>query len=281
MRALDSPSLLSDRKARHRRILAVSMAVSGAVHLALFLWATVQVGVRDLSSGPLLRPARAVEGIVVVEVRPLTPEESAERLERERRIEVEREPLAPLAPEPAAEEGGAAEPVPSRGRDDEGRGLTNAEKLRPREGDERLWKDYRDEPLPEYLGDRWARAEGAIRARLSQALDSLRLTEEQRRKAVEWLTGEGDDQWGVTPEGIVLGGVVIPLNVGSLLAEEGPRGREARAVARDLESIRRQDFREDVETTLEERNRAIEERMAAERAAADSAAQADSLGSSP
>jgi hypothetical protein len=157
--------------------------------------------------------------------------------------------------------------------------MSNAEKLQPHEGDERLWKDFEQEQMPEYIQNRWARAEGAIRARLSQMLDSLALTEEQRRKATDWLTGESDDEWGVTPDGLVLGGIVIPMNVGAMFAEEGPNGRESRAALRDLGLIRRQDMMADIEETMEERNQLIEERMARERArqaAIDSAAAADS-----
>ena len=35
---------------------------------------------------------------------------------------------------------------------------------------------------------------------MSAMLDSLELSEEERRRAVEWLMGEGDQQWGVTPD---------------------------------------------------------------------------------
>jgi hypothetical protein len=141
--------------------------------------------------------------------------------------------------------------------------------------------------MPEYLEDRFARAEGVIRARLGAMLDSLQLTEEQRRRAVEWLFGEGDQQWGVTPDGIVLGGMVIPMNVGALFEAEGPLGRELRQEARDLADIQRQDFQTDVERTqrerLEDMRRRSEEE--AERRRQDSISAAadttDSGGSQP
>jgi hypothetical protein len=157
--------------------------------------------------------------------------------------------------------------------------MTNAEKLRPREGDSRLWKDFEEEQMPEYIESRWARAEGAIRARLSQMLDSLSLSEEQRRKALDWLTGEDDEEWGVTPDGLVLGGTVIPMDVGSMFAETGPRGREARAAEQDRALIGQQDRQADIDETIEQRNLEIEARVAEERARAalaDSAAAADS-----
>ena len=214
----------------------------------------------------------------VITVRPIPPEES-EAPDEQRLIQLPPEP-EDRAPQPDREAGptGVPRPVVGARGDDDRLGMSNAEKLQPHEGDERLWKDFEEEQMPEYIQNRWARAEGAIRARLSQLLDSLSLTEEQRRKATDWLTGE-DDEWGVTPDGLVLGGIVIPMNVGAMFAEEGPNGREARAALRDLELIRRQDMMADIEETVEERNQLIEERMAEERtrqAAIDSVAAADS-----
>jgi hypothetical protein len=153
-------------------------------------------------------------------------------------------------PEPPIPGGGR--PVPGAGAD-EGPGMTNAERLQPREGDPRLWQDYVDRPLPEYLRDRFGVAEGELRARLGAMLDSLQLSEEERRRAVEWLIGEGDQQWGVTEDGLVLGGMVIPMNVGALFQAEGPLGRELRQQGRDLQDIRRQDFETDVERAQQER----------------------------
>jgi hypothetical protein len=69
------------------------------------------------------------------------------------------------------------------------------------------------------------------------------------------------------------------MDVGSMFAEEGPRGREARAAERDRALIGQQDRLSDIDETLEERNRAIEARLAEERARAalaDSAAAKDS-----
>jgi hypothetical protein len=215
----------------------------------------------------------------VVTVRPISPEEEEVR-EEQRLIQLPPEPEdRALQPDREAGPTGVPRPVTGARGDEDRVGMSNAEKLQPHEGDERLWKDFEQEQMPEYIQNRWARAEGAIRARLSQMLDSLALTEEQRRKATDWLTGESDDEWGVTPDGLVLGGIVIPMNVGAMFAEEGPNGRESRAALRDLGLIRRQDMMADIEETMEERNQLIEERMARERArqaAIDSAAAADS-----
>lgn len=278
-----STSLLSEAKRRYRRAWWTGLVLSALLHALLFFWAAAELRLRAARFDSMPQIVRAPEGIQVIEIRPIAPEDAVAP-DEQRLIQLPPEP-EDQTPTPESESTPAGTPTPVAGRTeaDEGLGMSNAEKLQPHEGDERLWKDFEDEAMPEYIQSRWARAEGAIRARLSQMLDSLALTEEQRRKATDWLTGEGDDEWGVTPDGLVLGGVVIPMNVGAMFAEEGPNGREARAALRDLELIRRQDMMADIDETMEERNESIEERMAAERAgqaAVDSAAAADSALSS-
>lgn len=273
------PSLLSQEKRRYRRAFWTGLGISALVHAAVFLWTAGQVrfgAARFETPVPSVAPP---QGIQVIEVRPLTPEE-AEAREEQRLIELrESEPETPQAEEEAPG-GEPLPPVPPAARGDEGRGLTNAEKLQPRIGDANLWREYDASNRPEYLTERMPQAEAMLRAYLGRMLDSLQLSEEQRRKAVEWLMGE-DEDWGVTPDGITLGGVEIPMNVGAMFQEEGPRGRESRQLERDRALIDRQDLQADIDETLEERNRAMEERADSLRARADSAAAADSAGSSP
>ena len=273
-------SLVSEAKRRYRRAWWTGIVLSTLAHVVLFAWAARELRLNAARFEAVPRAVRPPDGIQVIEVRPVTPEETEVRDDR-RLIRLPPDPEERTRP-PERDPAPSGAPTPmSGGRDEEGLGMTNAEKLQPREGDRRLWKDFEDEQMPEYIQNRWARAEGAIRARLSQMLDSLSLSEEQRRKALDWLTGEDDEEWGVTPEGLVLGGTVIPMDVGSMFAETGPRGREARAAEQDRALIDQQDRQSDIDQTLEERNRQIEARVAEERARAaldDSAAASDSSG---
>ncbi|TDJ46580.1 MAG: hypothetical protein E2O48_04695 [Gemmatimonadetes bacterium] len=91
-------------------------------------------------------------------------------------------------------------------------------------------------------------------------LDSLSLSEEQRRRAVEWLTGDEGQEWGVTPDGIYIAGVLIPLSLGQLFAEEGPNGRESRQRLRDLQDIQMQDLQGEAERIRKERAQAMRDR---------------------
>jgi len=226
--------------------MRIGLLVSAILHALVAILLSGQFYVGSRSFRPVQVPPRPTVGMQVIDVREIDAESAAEdviEMPPEEREDIRR-------PEPPIP--GGAERSPGGGVD-EGLGLTNAERLRPREGDPRLWQDFGDRPLPEYLTDQFSLAEGMIRARLGAMLDSLALSEEQRRRAVEWLFGEGDQQWGVTPDGLVLGGMVIPMNVGALFEAEGPLGRELRQEARDLADIQRQDFRTDVERTQQER----------------------------
>lgn len=272
-------SLLGERRAAmyargYRRTMRAGLLISAIAHglLILVLSRQLYIGARPFRS--LEEPRRPPIGIQVIDVRQIDTESAAQEvieMPPEEREAIER-PQPPVFGD--AQPGAGVE-------ERDGLGMTNAERLQLREGDPRLWQDFADRPLPEYLEDRFARAEGVIRARLGAMLDSLQLTEEQRRRAVEWLFGEGDQQWGVTPDGLVLGGMVIPMNVGALFQAEGPLGRELRQEARDLADIQRQDFNTDVERVqrerLEEMRRRSEEEV--ERRRQDSASVApDSAG---
>jgi hypothetical protein len=241
------------------------MVISLLAHALVILVVSRQLRIGASPFEPLAPVMRPPEGIEIIRYRELLVDQP-ETIVEEQREEEERP--RPQPPEPVGI------PVPAAGEEDVG--LTNAEKLQPREGDPRLWKDWAGRPLPEYMGDSYALAEGAIRARLSMILDSLALSDEQRRRAMEWLTGEEGHEWGVTEDGILIGGMLIPMNVGALFAEEGPRGRESRAAARDLADIRRSDAIMDIEDVQRERAEAMRERSQAEATRRDSAAAADS-----
>ena len=259
----------------YRRAVRIGLLLSVVLHVLAAVFVSGQFRIGSRAFPPMRHPPRSTVGLQVIEIRDIETESAAEvvlELPPEKRDEIQR-------PEP---------PIPGEGRRppatgaDEGPGLTNAERLQLREGDPRLWQDFANRPLPEYLEDRFARAEGVIRARLRAILDSLELSEEQRRRALEWLFGEGDQQWGVTPDGLVLGGTVIPMNVGALFEAEGPLGRDLRQQARDLADIQRQDFETDIERVQQERVEEMRRRSEeeAERRRQDSlSAAADSAGS--
>ncbi len=260
-------SSLQAHRRGYRRAVRIGLATSLVVHAVLILFVSRELRIGARAFQPRAQVVRPPAGIQMIEYRQVAEEPPPESL-----IEL---PPEEAARPPAERPVPALTPRPAEG-EERVRGFTNAERLRPREGDRRLWRDYGDEPLPLYAGDPYALAIGAIRAHLARMLDSLELSEEQRRRAVEWLIGEGDDQVGITPEGIVIGDLLIPLNLGALFAEEGPNAREARQAARDLAEIRQSDFLMDAEAVRRERIAEMRRRTEEEIARRDSAAVADS-----
>lgn len=251
---------LDARRRDYRRAVRIGLGVSFVAHLLVIfvLGRALSLGPASFRSPPERRTIE-LQGLPVVQVDEVLPvfetDPDAIRLPLEEDAEPEEE-----RPEGETPDGRAALPIPGRGQAGDPR-LTNAEKLQPHEGDERLLYDLDGQPIPEYLArNPYAAYEGEIRSRLGRMLDSLNLSEEQRRHAVEWLSGDEGHEWGVTPDGIYIDGFLIPLSLGQLFAEEGPSGRESRQKLQDLRDIRMQDMLGEARRIQKERAGEMRER---------------------
>lgn len=256
------------RERAYRRALAVAMAASALVHLLALLvvggW--ISIGTPDVVPPPFPSEPRE-EGLEVVRLpeTPLPAAETPEETPPARREETEVVEVRPppeeerppgIAEEPA--EPAPGPPAPGPPAEEEGR-LSNAERLSPRLGDERLWVDF-DHPITGERAERLARADSALRAILRDWLDSLQLTEEERRRAMDWTYRQGDKRWGISSEGLHLGDITIPIPFGALFQQGGPKAREARQALQDLYEIRRQEARHDQQEALEERREEMRRR---------------------
>ncbi|MFV1986668.1 MAG: hypothetical protein ACC682_05280 [Gemmatimonadota bacterium] len=254
------------RERRQRRITAISVFASIILH-GLLLWIMSGVGFRAASySLPPIETTPAPEGLVVVDVaetdlsdgvddpRPEPGESREETAPRERRvIDLPETEIAGAPGVPGVEgpKGAPPEATPL--------GRTNAERLTPKFVDGRIWFDPRDPLLFGERLARFARADSAVRAILREWLDSLQLDDEARRRAMDWtFEGKNGERWGISPEGLHLGNITIPIPFG--FAPSGPQQREFEQAIRDLTEIQRQNFRADVEEVAKERLRAIEKR---------------------
>ncbi len=183
----------------------------------------------------------------------------------------------------------SAEPVPAEeaapGAELPGEGLmSNAERLRPRIGDPRLWARAPIDSLAPGVRERYDRAEAALRRLVKTYLDSLELSEEQEKRARAWVFGEGDEKWGISPEGLHLGDVTIPLPFGQMLSRSGEARRQAEQVLRTWEMIQFQAGRIEAEEVREERLEAIRERTRQQQpdgASGSDTASRDSTGAYP
>lgn len=251
-----------ERERSYRTAFRVGLAVSLVVHAVLVGLLSRGLHVPGPADDAFRTPQpRPPEGVRVVRVEPREEVAALPSPEAPVRPEPEEEPEEDIEEE--TEEAGG-EPVAvddaAEGEAEEaGETASNVERLTPRQGDARLWRDFWDEDLDErYLGN--TRADSAIRAILGTYLDSLRITEEQLRRAREWTVGEGDEKWGISPEGIHLGDITIPLPVGELFAPTGPRRRELERELRELEEIQRQEALQQAEETRKERIEEMRER---------------------
>lgn len=256
------------RERAYRRVLATAMVASLLFHLVglLVIGGWISIGTPEVS--PRSVPAEPREtGLEVVRL-PETPPPAAEPPEETpppRRPEEETEVVEvrprPEAEEPAetTEEEAAGPPAVGPPVEAEEGRLSNAERLQPRLGDERLWVDF-EHPITGERAERLARADSALRAILRDWLDSLRLTEEQRQRAMDWTYRHGDQRWGISSEGLHLGDITIPIPFGALFQQGGPKAREARRALQDLYEIRRQEARHDRDEVLEERREEMRRR---------------------
>lgn len=238
----------SGRERSYRRTVWIGLVVSLVVHVALVFFVSrgLYLESPDYES-PDLRPIPP-EGIEIVRVTTTTAETPP--------LPSPAPPEEP-APEETVEPAPEAEPTPIEGAEEEAAEeagedeLTNAERLRPREGDPRLWREI-DLTAFERLARR-SPADSAVRAILRRYLDSLQLSEEERRRARDWTFGEGDERWGISEEGLHLGDITIPIPFGQLLQPSGPLRRELEQELRDLEAIQRQEALDQAEEVREER----------------------------
>lgn len=254
------------RERRYRRAIRVALLASAVLHV-LLLWSASSVRLRAVRYAlPPVEIVPAPEGLVVVDVAPGEPGAEAE--------EPRPEPVSPEAappPEPDLEvvdlsetevPGAPGDPsVDAPGgppEEAEEPGMTNAERLTIRFSDARIWFNPRNPYLYGQRLARFARADSAVRAILRDWLDSLSLSEEERRRATDWTFEKDGERWGISPEGLHLGEITIPIPFG--FAPTGPRRREFEQALRDLREIQLQNLRLELEEMAEERRREMRER---------------------
>ena len=242
----------------YRRAFWVSIGISGLLHvLAVSLYPSLFTRMPVWipffgEAGPLVRP----EGTRLVNIRELPTTDASEVLPPEEIPETDLPQVVVESPE--IEEGAGA-------REDLFRSLapgpTAAERLRPREGDPRLWAPV-DPELVELTDIELMRL--LLSAELEDLADSMAVAEELARRATDWTyTDDEGRRWGVSPGKLHLGDVTIPLPFGFGMAPFERERNAGRLWAWD--DIDQAAGRKGVQDVWKERAEAIRRRMEAER----------------
>lgn len=243
------------RRAPDRWLLALGLALSALIHLVIFLVSPwfIDVGPPASESQRAQPRVEAPEGMRVYAITPVA--------EAAPPIEAQVEPPEPT-PQPARPE---PEPRPLPG---EARGATDApvrsptERLRPELHDRRLWVMPDELPMPEKSDIE--RVRERVYGRLEELNDSLMMAEDAANRARDWtFTDEDGKRWGISPEGIHLGGITLPRQ---LVPQLGATNAETAERAREWREINAQADRARVRDRFNERVKAIRERKNQERA---------------
>ena len=233
-------------------MLAAGLAASLVLHALAVLVSryvfTVAVPQRQAVPASPTRPM-AFPGLRVYDVQAVVEETAPpeEQVAQDRPEEPSRVP--PTRSEAEAEPGEAAEAGPAD------RTLSPAERLRPRDiGDPRLWA-----PLPWVVEAPPTPAEAAtehLARRLGELNDSLALEADAARRAVDWtIKGKDGKRWGISPDGIHLGGITLPA------PSFGPKSQRER----DWEESQGQADRARIRDRFDQRAKELRERKDRER----------------
>lgn len=251
----------------YRRILRWSLAASVAFHLLVLLLSPgiLRVGLPPGDGESAIDPAapgmRMVdpalipsEGRVAPTPTPI-PETAADLPAATVPPQTFDRPIVPRAGEPGPAR--AAPGAPGEARDNP---------LRPGLRDPRLWVPPRSElpPPPEPTQEELhARYMAHLRARLGIYNDSIAAEADRARRATDWTVRDGNGgRWGISPEGIHMGGVTLPP-----VQLQGDRDQElaAQEKERQRQEILRQAEDAERRKAQDESIRATRERKDAER----------------
>jgi hypothetical protein len=230
----------------HERIFGWSVVASVVVHLLILVLSPVflRIGEPPGTTGDepdrFARQTMQAIDAVMSDRAPETPAEASPASDRLPLAPSERRPPTEAVVPRTGDEvpvGAPASPPAAAGARESVR-----EGLRTGPRDARLWVNPREVPLPEQ-SDR-ERYQAHIQARIDAINDSIRGDAERARRATDWTVRDGEGRrWGLSPEGLHLGGVTIPPQ---LVPRPAPTGdnqslERQREEQRQRDEIRRQE----------------------------------------
>ncbi|MBR9989873.1 MAG: hypothetical protein KFH98_08970 [Gemmatimonadetes bacterium] len=256
------PAARRDRRG-HKGLWIPASITSVLVHALILLGISFEMQVEPrVSSAPsrIIHVAPAMQAYDIVEVAGDPVPIEVQILERAPLRAQPVRPVAPVTPaagEESAGERAAVEPVDPRSVRDRLRyHLTTPQVWRPPSEEILL-----DELTPQDLVER------RIASQLGEYNDSVAAEAAALARSTDWTVTDADGgRWGVSPGGIHLGSITIPLGNSQFAVAPGRREEFAGRV-RTWNELQDQAVREEARETFKDRVRAIEDRMDRERAA--------------
>ena len=244
-------------RSRYRRAFWISLGISAVLHLGVVLLypsLLMRAPLRYPGFGSPAPPVRPV-GTELLNLLELPAEEDPDVPPPEEIRDPEVPTAVIEAPDVRAGENPETDLLRSLAP-----GPTAAERLRPRAGDLRLWVPV-DPELMVLTETELMRL--LLSAELEDLADSMAVAEELARRGTDWTyTDEEGRRWGVSPEGLHLGDITLPIP-GFSAAPFNREQNAARLWAWD--DINRAAGRKGVQDVWKERAEAIRRRMDAER----------------
>lgn len=251
----------------HERIFGWALIGSIAAHLLLLILSPLflTVGIRPGDVAPSSDALAARQEIQLINAVPsaTAPEDP---VAEERPAIIERWFPVPVRPGPRP----ADQPTP-RGispAPDPGTPSTS-EALRPGFRDSRLYVNPRDITSPSPQRSDHQRYMDHLQARIEAINDSVAGDAERARRATDWTVKDGQGRrWGLSPDGLHLGGITVPPELVPRPAATGDNAQieKEREQQRRREEIQGQEQRREREAVQRERARATRERNATRRA---------------
>jgi hypothetical protein len=248
------------------------MGISALLHLLLLLFASrAWIPVRSHGGGAeaAARPAgsslpemQALRLRLTDDAEPLAPEEVPEEVPERaapemvapRRTPIPVVPASPAVDPRARGEGTQPDAAAPTAR-------TPAERMQPGLGDPRLWERPGAPPEPEKSD--FERARERVYARIDALNDSLAAEGAAADRATDWtFTDKDGKKWGVSPGGIHLGGVTLPIPIRApgppdKAKEERDRARKGAEIDWHGDRARvRGSIQDQIKATREEKDRA-------------------------
>jgi len=248
--AVNTPPPLAPRQPRtrpsHDRILGWSISLSLILHLLVLVLSPVFMRIGEPPGVDTLERDRFAQQVIQM-IEPVISDRGEQRTP-EQSAALDRLPLARSGsqqPAPAVVPRGTGQ-MPARDADlappSPGATERAREGLRTGPRDPRLWVNPRDVPLPEQ-SDR-ERYQIHIQARIDAMNDSIRGDAERARRATDWtVTDREGRRWGMSSEGLHLGGVTVPPQLVPKPAVTGDNQslERQREEQRQRDEIRRQE----------------------------------------